>query len=263
MSMSVQGVIAANRFGLGAKSGEIAAASLNPRAWLKQQLQALDFNDGLASSGELEIALAEYQRDRKAAKKMAEEKNPSIQFGKSAQKMSIAVAKRAIDSNISLSWRLLDFFSNHFSVSSSGRRMVALAPTLEREAIAPNLDQRFEEMLLSVVRHPAMLTYLNNERSFGPNSRAGKRGRGLNENLAREILELHTLGVNAGYGQADVIELAKALSGWSVAMPIKEKATGFVFRDRGHEPGIRTLLGRRYKQKAGPLGVRPRLCYAI
>jgi uncharacterized protein (DUF1800 family) len=256
MSMSVQGAIAANRFGLGAKPGEIEAASVNPRTWLKQQLQAIEFNDGLASSSELEIALAEYQRDRKRAKKMADVKNPSVQFGKSAQKMSMVVAKRAIDSNNSLSWRLLDFFSNHFSVSSSGRTMVALAPTLEREAIAPNLDQRFEQMLLSVVRHPAMLIYLNNERSFGPNSLAGKRGRGLNENLAREILELHTVGVNAGYGQGDVVELAKALSGWSVAKPIKEKATGFVFREQGHEPGTRTLLGKRYKQRAGPLGER-------
>ena len=124
--------------------------------------------------------------------------------------------------------------------------MTPLAATLEREAIAPNLFGSFEEMLLAVMKHPAMLIYLNNERSFGENSRIGRRGKGLNENLAREILELHTLGVDGGYTQADVLELAKGITGWSVASPQRDGKTGFLFRDRGHEPGKRILLGASY-----------------
>ena len=93
--------------------------------------------------------------------------------------------------------------------------MVGLSPTLEREAIAPNLLGNFADLLLAVEQHPAMLIYLNNEKSFGPNSRmAKKRKVGLNENLAREIMELHTLGVAGGYSQNDVIELAKGITGW-------------------------------------------------
>ena len=132
-------------------------------------------------------------------------------------------------------------------MTANGRLMAGLSATLEREAIAPNLFGNFESMLLAVEQHPAMLIYLNNEKSFGPNSRISKRHKkGLNENLAREILELHTLGVNGGYLQEDVIELAKAITGWSVFNPQKERNTGFTFRKNGHEPGTRILLGKRY-----------------
>jgi uncharacterized protein (DUF1800 family) len=105
-------------------------------------------------------------------------------------------------------------------------------------------------MLLAVEQHPAMLIYLNNEKSFGPNSRlAKKRKIGLNENLSREIMELHTLGVDSGYTQKDVIELAKGITGWSVKNFKKENDTGFIFRPYGHEPGSRLLLGKKYNQK--------------
>jgi uncharacterized protein (DUF1800 family) len=128
--------------------------------------------------------------------------------------------------------------------------MVGLSGTLEREAIAPNLLGSFEDLLLAVEQHPAMLIYLNNEKSFGPNSRiAKKRKIGLNENLAREIMELHTLGVDGGYSQGDVIELAKGITGWSVKNPIKERSAGFIFRPYAHEPGSRNLLGKEYGQK--------------
>jgi len=164
--------------------------------------------------------------------------------------MSADTLKQAIVSSNSVSWRLLDFFSNHFSVSAQGQLMVGLSATLEREAIAPHLLGNFEDMLLAVEQHPAMLIYLNNEKSFGPNSRmAKKHKKGLNENLAREIMELHTLGVDGGYNQADVIELAKGITGWSVKRPGKEHGEGFVFRAYGHEPGARKLLGKVYSQQ--------------
>lgn len=131
--------------------------------------------------------------------------------------------------------------------------MTLLAPLLEREAIGPNLVGHFGSMLIAAVKHPAMLIYLNNDNNFGPNSKIGKKGngKGLNENLAREILELHTLGVNGGYTQNDIIELAKAISGWSVSRPDREeeiKLGGFHFRQRGHEPGKRKILLQHYNK---------------
>jgi len=112
----------------------------------------------------------------------------------------------------------------------------------------------FEELLLNVARHPAMLVYLDNIRSIGPSSRAGQRRseRGLNENFARELLELHTLGVRAGYTQDDVIALAKILTGWSVDP--NERA--FRFYSERHEPGAKTLLGERYAATGHDEGVR-------
>lgn len=126
--------------------------------------------------------------------------------------------------------------------------MQALAPLLEREAIAPNYFGNFEDMLLAVYKHPAMLIYLNNEKSFGKDSKIGMRRKmGLNENLAREILELHTLGVNGPYSQQDVIALANGISGWSVSNP-KENGSPFKYREFGHQPGKQVLLGYTFAQ---------------
>ena len=125
----------------------------------------------------------------------------------------------------------------------------------EREAIRPNVLGKFSDMLLAVVAHPAMLNYLNNMTSFGPNSRMGKRrNRGLNENLAREILELHTLGVNGGYTQKDVIALAKIITGWTIT-PAKMGGGGFQYIDVIHEPGTHILLGKSYPQNGQQQGI--------
>ena len=154
--------------------------------------------------------------------------------------------------------RLLDFFSNHFSVSRNTLLITSLAPTMEREAIARNLSLSFADMLQAVISHPAMLLYLNNEQSIGPNSRVGRRrkGKGLNENLAREILELHTLGVKAGYTQQDVVEFAKALTGWSIGRPHKGEPAGFKYRVSAHEPGTRLVLGKKYEKRTKQDGLR-------
>ena len=120
---------------------------------------------------------------------------------------------------------------------------------MEREAIAPHLFSRFEDMLIAVIQHPAMLVYLDNTKSTGPNSRIGKNNkkRGINENLAREIFELHTLGVDGGYTINDIQELAKAISGWSISFPHDKKKAGFVYRSPQHEPGKRVIMGREYR----------------
>ena len=101
-------------------------------------------------------------------------------------------------------------------------------------------------MLLAVEQHPAMLTYLDNDKSVGPGTRAARKNRGLNENLAREILELHTLGVNGGYTQEDIQELAKAITGWSISRRVDTQQS-FVYRPGSHEPGSKVVLGKVYR----------------
>jgi uncharacterized protein (DUF1800 family) len=151
--------------------------------------------------------------------------------------------------------RLVQFWSNHFAVSVDKLLVVGLAGGFEADAIRPNVLGRFEDMLLAAARHPAMLLYLDQAQSIGPNSPAGRRaqnlhqrGRGLNENLAREILELHTLGVRSGYTQDDVTEFARALTGWTLPSdePGEESPATFRFVQALHEPGTRTVLGRSY-----------------
>lgn len=158
--------------------------------------------------------------------------------------------------------RLTQFWSNHFAVSIDKGNARLYAGSMEREAIRPHVLGRFEDLLLAVESHPAMLHYLDNAVSIGDDSRAAQRAqrmgggngdkprRGLNENLAREILELHTLGVDSGYRQDDVIELARAITGWSTPGPRDaQTATGsFVFRANAHEPGARRVLGRNYAE---------------
>lgn len=250
--------IAVNRFGYGARDDELAQAAIDPKTWLKAKLLPITFTDNFPHSNDILIEHAKYQTEKKLQKtqqnkngqseNMQPNKKMTVNFYRLAlRNMSADTLKQAIASSNSVSWRLLDFFSNHFSVSANGRLMAGLSATLEREAIAPNLLGNFEDMLLAVVQHPAMLIYLNNERSFGANSKmAKKRTLGLNENLAREILELHTLGVDGGYSQEDIIELAKGITGWSVKNPRRKSGVGFVFRSLGHEPGFRTLLGKKY-----------------
>lgn len=156
----------------------------------------------------------------------------------------------ALSAPVGMQERLVWFWSNHFCVNSL--KTPALAGSFEREAIRPFVTGRFADMLSAVVKHPAMIAYLDNQRSAGPNSETGlsKKG-GLNENLAREILELHTLGVEAGYTQADVTALAKIISGWTV-MPVQATtplAGEFWFDRRLHEPGSQTLLGMKFGQE--------------
>ncbi|MGL4286722.1 MAG: DUF1800 domain-containing protein [Phreatobacter sp.] len=157
---------------------------------------------------------------------------------------------RACEPQLGLRERLVWFWSNHFCISMDKGGMVrAMAGAYEREAIRRHLDGDFATMLTASARHPAMLIYLDNGRSIGPNSPAGKRqNRGLNENLAREILELHTLGVRTGYGQDDVTAFANVLTGWTMGNPGDPDALPFRFRfnPRTHEPGAKTVLGKSY-----------------
>jgi uncharacterized protein (DUF1800 family) len=152
----------------------------------------------------------------------------------------------AFGADIGFAERLTWFWSNHFCVSVAKNGVRPLAGAYEREAIRPHVLGRFADMLLAAETHPAMLIYLDNARSIGPNSPAGlNRGRGLNENLAREILELHTLGVRTVYTQDDVTSFAKILTGWTVTPPRQEHGGEFVFNARMHEPGEHTLISAK------------------
>jgi uncharacterized protein (DUF1800 family) len=156
----------------------------------------------------------------------------------------------AIGTDLGFVERLVWFWSNHFCVSADkGPAVRSLCGAFEREAIRPNVLGHFGDLLLAVESHPAMLHYLDNVRSIGPESIAGvNRGAGLNENLAREILELHTLGVRTVYTQSDVTSFAKVITGWSVVPLRQDPVHGgeFAFNPRTHEPGAQTVIGKTY-----------------
>jgi uncharacterized protein (DUF1800 family) len=158
--------------------------------------------------------------------------------------------------------RLVAFWSNHLCISTAARVLVVpLAGSYERTVIRPHVLGRFEDMVLASARHPAMLVYLDNFQSIGPNSRGARRGRGrggrgLNENYARELLELHTLGVNGGYTQQDVLELARTLTGWTVSGLIAGDTVAFTYQEALHEPGSRTVLGTQYADAGVEQGER-------
>ncbi len=160
--------------------------------------------------------------------------------------------QRALSARPGFVERLVAFWTNHFCVSIVKGPLVRIsAGAFERDAIRPHVLGRFSDMLQAVESHPAMLFYLDNQLSIGPNSQAAQRnGRGLNENLAREILELHTLGVNGGYTQADVTSLARIITGWTFAGRLSQlgEPGTFVFNANAHEPGAQTVLGRVYDQ---------------
>lgn len=147
--------------------------------------------------------------------------------------------------------RLVVFWSNHFCISASKGELARIwAGAFEREAIRPHVLGRFADMLRAVEQHPSMLFFLDNQQSLGPDSRAGQnRKRGLNENLAREIMELHTLGVGGGYTQGDVTSLARIITGWTFAGRQGQLGTpgSFIFNTNAHQPGPQTLLGKTYE----------------
>ena len=174
---------------------------------------------------------------------------------------ALARLRRAIEARVGFAERLVAFWSNHFCVSANkGGIARATVGAFEREAIRPHVLGRFSDMLIAVESHPAMLHYLDNAQSTGPNSKIGLRThRGLNENLGREIMELHTLGVDGGYTQADVTNLARILTGWSIAgiNGGKEGVSGtFFFNAAMHEPGAIPLLGKIYPEPGAMQGQR-------
>jgi uncharacterized protein (DUF1800 family) len=273
--------LALHRFGLGPRAGSIAAIASDPRGALLAELDRPDAgrvkSPDLLSAGEAarlafnfrttrqaeQIALRKAEEERAAAGGAMENPaaakpeettaaNPSAEPPPTPPQLNFQkeVAARldaAAGADIGFVERLVWFWSNHFCISADA--VPAMAGAYEREVMRAHVLGRFADMLLAAESHQAMLAYLDNARSVGPKSVAGLiRNTGLNENLAREILELHTLGVRSVYTQEDVTSFAKVLTGWTIIPPAgnPERGNEFVFNPRTHEPGPQVVVGKIY-----------------
>jgi uncharacterized protein (DUF1800 family) len=269
--------LALHRFGFGPAGDQIAAIAGDPRGALIADLSRPSaglLTASLPSSGEAARAVSDFQAERSAQQKLALRVQKASDTEGQSQAMS-DVAKAAIadappvpgqpplpqqiiqseakarfdaaaGAELGLVERLVWFWSNHFCISAD--KIVAMAGAYEREAIRPHVLGRFADLLQAVESHPAMLFYLDNVESMGADSIVGiNRDKGLNENLARETLELHTLGVRSGYTQADVTSFANVLTGWTWINPNEPDRGGeFLYNKRLHEPGAQTVLGKTY-----------------
>jgi len=259
--MSIAAVIALNRFGLGARPGDIAQVTADPRGWLADQIRrSVPLPEVMRELPDSNSARALYRTIR-MERKNAKQNNTSIESD-GMRKLAVsevgARLEAAITTELPLYERLAIFWANHFTVSARKGPSAPMVGSYEREAIRPHVFGTFRDLVRAAALHPAMLLYLDNQASIGPNSaavlRAAQSGdggvemgkaralTGLNENLAREIMELHTLGVNGGYTQADVTNFAKVLTDWSVRPPEANAAATF-FPER-HESGDRVHPGK-------------------
>jgi uncharacterized protein (DUF1800 family) len=284
---ALEAAVALTRFGYGAGPGEIAAVSADPRAWLEAQITpggapqpGGDFPGAAAQM----VAFDTYRQGlRPDGSDPAMEGNPEAQAAferrreqrrvltRQSAEAFLARAAHAATTPAPFAERWAAFWANQITVSATKFQSAVFIDSYEREAVRPHVFGRFEDLLIACESHPAMLLYLDQAQSVGPDSRAGRRREaGLNENLAREILELHTLGADGGYSQTDVTELARALTGWSIdgerggrqrTPPRRARdragrqpragrepglSDGFLFREVIHQPGDRRLLGRSY-----------------
>ena len=264
-AMDETAFIAASRFGFGRRAGEALPA--RPRDWLLDQLAGPDTapDQGLPDTASILVKvsarLAEMKQNRAGAAMpmmpaagAAMPAGPAMAMGDAAAsgQHELAMLSRAeatgllsqgLVTDAPFRERLVWFWANHFTVADRSLITKACAGAYVREAIRPHVTGRFADMLLAVIRHPAMISYLDQEGSTGPDSPAGlRRHKGLNENLARECLELHTVTPAAGYTQADVTNFARVLTGWSIGRD--EVPGGFRFRPGLHEPGEIEVMGR-------------------
>ena len=260
----LEAAIAVTRFGLGARPDEIAAIRGDARGWLRAQIRphgADQPNPEAETAADRIKGFRAYQQDRRAARREGADadRDPVMVAARMLREGTaedfLARAQLAATTPAGFRERWALFWANHFTVSGVKLVTATVAGPFEQEAIRPHVFGRFEDLLLASSRHPGMLLYLDQAQSIGPGSpvmqrgRAGRRQAGLNENLAREILELHTVGVEGGYGQADVTEFARALTGWSVGAlrEAEDRQGAFLFRAAAHEPGARTVMGKAYR----------------
>lgn len=232
---------ALSRFGQGAGPGELDKVAADPRGWAEAQLAPRPLPPALAGHEGSAIRVAEFLAARKAGAAAQEELAKSK--GRERYRADAVLRTRlAVTSDQPLQERLVHFWSNHFTISNKRAGVGPLGLPFETEAIRPHILGRFRDMARAAILHPAMLIYLDNARSVGPDSKAGqRRDKGLNENLGREALELHLLSVDGGYGQADVQAMAMILTGWAV----DGDGGASHFNPNRHQPGDKILLGNR------------------
>lgn len=255
VASAVESTLALSRFGLGARPEGYGVLGNSPRDALLAEINSGDVPPpalaDLPSGPRLIQELTAYSQMAEA-RKMSHDAAPlpadpyhAAYFGEIDARFNSVMMTEPVG----LRERLVMFWSNHFAVSYlKASETYITVGAYEREAIRPYVFRHFSDMLLAAEMHPCMLFYLDNTQSLGPGSVAGKAtARGLNENLAREILELHTVGVGSGYSQADVTALSKVLTGWSMNSEAPKGPVGaFIFHDVHHEPGPQTILGKTY-----------------
>lgn len=270
---------AMNKFGYGLRADENGAQSpnMNTKDWLERQIVSYIAKPAAIGSQPSSVAAGiavtqSLMARRQARKANAAEATPLAPY-ENLRRFYIGAVNARVQTSLNSATpfmeRLVHFWSNHFAVSVDKIMVRALAGSYEFEAIRPNVTLKFRDMLLAAITHPAMLDFLDQNRSIGPSSRFvanranrdganSERAVGLNENLAREIMELHTLGVHGGYSQADVTEFAKALTGFTIMSERRSQLAGarvevgkFYFEPNIHEPGTRTIMGRSYRQDDG------------
>jgi uncharacterized protein (DUF1800 family) len=279
--MSLEATIATNRFGFGTTPGEIARVNASPKNWLLEQLRAPSLaqiaRTDLPSSQQTYRDFIEYSRTRSAARRAIQSPLPQqMQSANDQQNLMRTVRlgaetlAREVDARITHAIttpapfleRWVQFWSNRLTMAGKNLQTIFYPGAYEREAIRPHVLGSFSTLLKASALHAGMLVYLDQVRSFGPNAPASasaqrprQRNMGLNENLAREILELHTLGPDGGYTQADVTEFARALTGWTLQGPRLGRAIqsqgefgSVIFVDGLHEPGVRTIMGTSFLQ---------------
>ncbi|HXS20964.1 MAG TPA: DUF1800 domain-containing protein [Steroidobacteraceae bacterium] len=313
MDKGLTSAIAANRFGLGARPGELATIGGSGPDWLRAQLDGPApeiAGNGLQSSASILAQIYDLRRTIRAERLSATAAGTdggagvpgssgatgsvaasSATAGSATADSSAAAAaigafkkqgqlirpiyvaeatarfRESVATDRPFVERLTHFWANHFAVSVDKAMLAGLAGSYEREAIRPYVLGNFTDMLLATERHPAMLLYLDNQISMGPDSRAAQniarrnpdRRIGINENLARETMELHTVGVDGGYTQTDVTAFSEVLTGWSIAGPDGWRTGAqpgtFLFRAGMHQPGSDVVMGKRYPDTGYDQGV--------
>src|SRR6266550_3433725 len=273
-----------NRLAYGARPGEAdSVAQLGVMKWIDRQLDADHMSDTRLAEREREFKILDYDRadlagryrdavrERQRMQREAAASGDSMRMRGAApmrefrelggELQQLAIVRAAL-SERQLREVMVDFWTNHFNVFVGKGADRFLLPSYIEETIRPRALGRFEDLLIATAQSPAMLFYLDNAQSVAPGSEPprmrrfepNRMPRGINENYARELLELHTLGVDGGYTQQDIIEVARIFTGWSIEPP--ERGSGFVFRDWAHDHGTKHVFGLTFQDDGKDEGIR-------
>ncbi|HKR65817.1 MAG TPA: DUF1800 domain-containing protein [Thermoanaerobaculia bacterium] len=223
---------ALDRLAFGTRPGDVERVlAIGVDRWIEQQLHPERIDDRAVES---RIASYDTRVDIPSRDALKNDKQMLRRAARQAVgNLSAQRILRAAESERQLNEVMVDFWMNHFNVFAGKNLDLFLIASYERDTIRPRIWGRFEDLLMATAKSPAMLVYLDNARS---------RNGAINENYAREIMELHTLGVDGGYTQQDVTELARVFTGWSISRP-QGDSVDFVFRRALHDPGMKRVLG--------------------
>src|SRR5882762_2073902 len=278
---------ALNRLAYGARPGEAdSVARFGVMKWIERQLDADHVPDARLAERERQFKILDYDRADLAGRyrnavrerqrmqresaatgdsmraRFAPGAGPMREFRELGGELQQLAIVRAALSERQLREVMVDFWTNHFNVFVGKGADRFLLPSYIEETIRPQALGRFEDLLIATAQSPAMLFYLDNAQSVTPGSEPPRMRRfnpermprGINENYARELLELHTLGVDGGYTQQDVIAVARIFTGWSIERP--QRGAGFAFHEWAHDHGEKQVLGVRIKEGGMDEGIR-------